>query len=199
MPHPSCVRLRLEPLEVRENPTGGIVESFDQTQPPSLPGGWDQKSSDGTDVFATAAAVGVDGSIGAVSSAASRTSGLAWSGTSEPADTGVAATVMLDSLVPSFVFARGSNLGTANASYVAATITRGITLSVSEVVDGTPKVLGSIASPPTAYFSGQWAEVSLIPTGNSVAVQVIRQDTRQYLNAQGTWQAAVANALRCWS
>jgi hypothetical protein len=195
MPRPIRVRLRFESLEVRENPTAGLVESFDQTAPPALPIGWQEWSNDGSNVFDTAAGKGEGGSTGVASTAASRTSALVWNNTTVPGDTGAAAAVNLSSLIPTFVFARGSNLDGPNPSYIAATITRGVNISITEVVNGVPHGLGSVTSPPSAYFSGNWAEVSLIPTGNSVAVQVIRQDTGKYLNAQGTWQAAVANAL----
>ena len=195
MPHPPCVRLRLEPLEARETPTAGLIETFDQTALPGLPSGWLEWSNDGSNVFDTAATKGVNASVGVVSSAGSRTNGLAWNTASVSGDTGVAATVKLDSLVPTFVFARGSNLGSANASYIAATIARGVNVSVSEVVNGTSHALGSMVSPSTAYFSGNWVRVSLVPTGNSVAVQVVRQDTGQYLNAQGKWQSASTNVL----
>ena len=161
MPRPIRVRLRLEPLEVRETPTIGLVESFDAIAPPALPSGWLEWSSDGSHAFDTATGKGTGGTVGVVSSAGSRTSGLAWNNATASGDTGAAATVKLDTLVPSFVFARGTNLSGSTPSYLAATITRGATVSVSEVVNGTSHVLGSITSPSLAYFSGNWARVAL--------------------------------------
>ena len=195
MPRSIRVRLRPESLEVRENPTSGVLETFDATAPPVLPAGWLEWSNDGTNVFDTAAAKGLSGTTGLTSSGGSRTRGLAWNNSPVSGDTGVAALVKLDSLVPTFVFARGSNLTTSTPTYLAATIARGVSISVTEVVNGVPKTLGSITSPSTAYFSANWARVSLVPTGNSVAVQVIRQDTGQYLTPQGKWQPAAVNAL----
>src|SRR5438094_1142669 len=182
----SCrAHIAVECLEARETPS---VETFNQVVVPALPSTWSEWSNDGANVFATAAAQGIAGSIGAVSSAGSRTTGLAWSSQKVSGDTGAAALVKLDSLSPALVFARGSNLGTTAPSYVAAVITRGVNVSVVEVANGTGRVLAGLASPSSAYFSGGWVRVSLVPSGNTVAVQVIRQDTGQYLNAQGTWQ-----------
>ncbi len=195
MPRPIRVRLRLESLEVRENPTAGLIESFDQIAAPALPSGWLEWSSDGSNAFDTAAGKGLGATTGVVSTAGSRTNGLAWNGAAVPGDTGVAASIQLDTLVPTFVFVRGSNLVGATPTYLAATLTRGVNLTVTEVVNGTARVLGTLRSPSASYFSGNWAKVSLVPTGNSVAVQVVRQDTGQFLNVQGTWQTAAANAL----
>lgn len=189
------VRLALEPLEDRENPSGGIIETFDQVAAPVLPAGWAVWSSDGSNVFATAAGQGVGGSVGVVSQGTSRTAGLAWQSQSVSADTGAAATLKLDTLVPEFVLARGSGLGTSTPSYLAAVLTRGATVQLWEVTTGTTKVLASVTSPSSAYFSGNWAQVSLVPSGNSVAVQVVRQDTGQYLTSAGTWQAAATDAI----
>jgi len=197
MLRPSCApraRLALETLEARENPAGPI-QTFDAPAPPALPGGWAEWSSDGTDVFAPAAGQGVNGSGGVVSSAGTRTAGRAWETRAVSGGTGAAALVKLDTLVPTFVFARGTNLGTAAPSYVAAVVTRGATLSVWEVTNGATKVLATVASPGSAYFSGNWARVALVPTGDTVAVQVIRQDTGAYLTARGTWQAGAATAI----
>ncbi|MDB5313435.1 MAG: hypothetical protein JWO38_7637 [Gemmataceae bacterium] len=195
MSRPDRVRLALESLETRENPTGGPTETFDSTTTPALPNGWAEWSNDGSTVFATAAGQGVGGSIGVVSSGASPTAGLAWESQVVSGDTGAAAAVKLNSLVPTFVFARGTNLGTSTPSYLAAVITRGVSLSVVEVTNGAAKVLAGVASPRSTYFSGGWVQVSIVPTGSSVAVQVVRQDTGQYLNAQGTWQSAATNAI----
>ncbi|HEY3790147.1 MAG TPA: hypothetical protein VGL71_14905, partial [Urbifossiella sp.] len=195
MLQPIRMLLQLEPLEVRENPTTGIVESFDQSAVAALPSGWSEWSNDGTTVFGVAAGTGASGSASLVSSAGSRTSGIAWDGTAVAGDTGVAASVDLTTLVPTFLFARGSNLSSASPTYLEATITRGVSVSISEVVNGTPHVLASLTSPASSYFSANWVQVVLTPTGNSVAVQVIRQDTGQYLNTKGTWQTAATTAL----
>jgi hypothetical protein len=195
MPRPIRVRLRPESLELRETPSAGSIESFDATAPPALPSGWQEWSNDGTNVFDTARGAGFGGTIGLTSTANSRTSGLAWNGTAVPGDSGVAASIKLDTALPAFAFIRGSNLGTSAPTYLSATLTRGVNLTLTEVVNGVPRVLGSVASPSTSYFSQNWARLSIVPNGNAVAVQVQRLDNGRYLTAQGTWQDDAVNAL----
>ena len=54
---------------------------------------------------------------------------------------------------------------------------------------GTARVLGSVTTPRAVYFSGGWVEVSVLPVGNTVSVRMVRQDTGEFLNDQGRWQA----------
>ena len=193
MPRPYAVRLAPEVLEARENPA---TQTFDALAPPVLPAGWAAWSSDGTAVFRTAAAAGPDGSAAAVSSAASRTAGFVWNVQPVGSDGTVAATVKLDTLVPTLVFARGASLdaGPNSQSYLAAVVSRGVSVELREVSGGVARVLGSVKSPAAAYFNG-WARVALVQSGNSVAVQVTRSDTGQFLNPQGMWQTAPASVL----
>src|SRR5262249_36757304 len=141
----------------------------------------------------TAAGQGVANSIGLVSSGASNTTGLAWTGTAQPADTGTSVSLRADSLVPAFVFVRGSNLRTRTPRYLPAVGPPGMKVDLLEVTNGAIRSLGSVTS--AAYFSQQWVRLSLAPTGNSDAVQVTRADTGQYLNANGGWQTAPTNVI----
>src|SRR5262245_51992273 len=107
MQRPSRARLVVESLEARENPSGAFpLETFDQTAPPALPTGWGTWSNDGTTVFKTAEAQGVGGSTALLSSAGTRTAGLAWYPQQVSGDTGVELAVNANSLVPSFVLVR---------------------------------------------------------------------------------------------
>jgi hypothetical protein len=188
MTRPSRTHLRVESLEARDTPSAPVTENFDSVTPPALPGGWNRWTSDGSAGFATAAGQGFGQSGGLVSSGGSRTAGLAWYAQKVDGDAGASALVKADSLIPSFVFARGADLGTATPSYLAAVVTRGLSVQLREVTGGSVRVLGAVTSPPSVYSSGQWVQVSLIPAGDGVAVEVVRQDTGQYLNAQGRWQ-----------
>jgi hypothetical protein len=196
MQRTSCARLAVESLEPRENPSGSFpLETFDQTAPPALPSGWGTWSTDGTAVFQTAAGQGVGGSVGLVSSAGSLTAGLAWYPQQVSGDTGVGLSVNASSLVPSFVLARGTGLADPSSrSYIAAVVSRGLKVDLWEVTPGLIRVLATVTSPAAAYFNG-WAQVSLVPTGDTARVQVVRPDTGQYLNAQGTWQSDPTNVL----
>jgi hypothetical protein len=174
---------------------GSVVETFNTTIPPGLPAEWGKWTSDGTTGYTTVAGAGLAGSVGLVAAGGSLTASLTWKGDAVDSDTGVAVSVRADSLVPVFVFARGTNLTSGSPSYIAAVVTRGLTVQLVEVTNGTVRVLGSVSNPSSSYLSGQWVQVSLVPTGNSVAVQVKRADTGQYLTANGTWSAAEATAI----
>lgn len=188
------LRLNVEHLETRDLPSS-LTQPVDTANQPTLPGGWAQWSNDGSTVFSTIAGQGT-GAIGeVVSTGSSNTAGLAWETQSVSGNTSVSAGVDVTSLIPTFVFAGGSNLGTATPSYIAAEVTRGATVTVVQVTNGVSTTLATLSSSPSAYFSGNWAQVSLIPSGSSVAVQLMREDTNQYLNAQGNWQSTATNAL----
>src|SRR5262245_62114406 len=152
MSHPRT-RLALEALEARENP---VVETFNLVTPPALPDGWSTWTSDFTTSFTTASGRGVDGTIGLVSEAGRRTSAPAGARPrdTQAADTGAGVSVRVDSLVPMFVFTRGNNLDEGPRSYLAAVVTRGLKLQLLEVSGGFTRVLGTVNSPSSAYFSG---------------------------------------------
>ncbi|WP_439626213.1 Ig-like domain-containing protein [Gemmata sp.] len=175
--------------------TSPVTETFDTTAAPALPSGWTRWTNNGTDSVVTAAGDGVGGSTALVLRGASAAASRAWSGDAVGRDDAAAVTVWADSLVQSFVFTRGSNLGTATPSYLAAVVTRGLNVQLWEVTNGSVRVLGSVTSPGSDYLSNRWVRVSLVPVGNNVTVQVTRSDTGQYLGANGRWQAAPAGAI----
>ncbi|HEX4611294.1 MAG TPA: Ig-like domain-containing protein [Urbifossiella sp.] len=199
MPGPTGARrtiLAVHPLEPRDVPAG-FTDSFNT--PGATPGaGWDEWSSTGTDLISVAAGTGFGGTSGAVSNGTSTGAGLAWwtDPATASAATGASAKVKLDSLVPTLLFARGTNLDTSAPSYVAVAITRGASVQVWDVQNGQTTVRSSVAGGGASYFSGGWVTVSLVPSGSTVAVQVKREDTGQYLTPQGTWQAAAVNVIQ---
>ncbi len=169
--------------------------SLDITSSPALSNGWNQWSNDGSTVFTVSAGQGSTGSGEVVSTGGSATAGLAWQTQPQPVGTAISAEVDLTSLVPTFVFADGSNLGTSTPSYLAAVVTRGANVSLIQVNNGTSTVLGTMSSPSSSYFSGNWVQLSLVPNGTSIGVQVVREDTGAFLTAQGNWQTAVTDAI----
>jgi Big-like domain-containing protein len=187
-------RLQVEFLEAREVPSAP-TETFDSLVPPSLPGGWGRWSNTTTDIFSTVTGLGVDGTNALVGTAGSRGGGRTWFGSPVSADTGAEISIKADTLIPVSVFARGTNLDGSTPTYLAAVVTRGLKVELRQVIDGVVTVLGSVASPASSYLSGQWIRVSIVPTGNSVAVRVTRADTGHYLNANGTWQAAPTDVI----
>lgn len=187
-------RLLFEALEARENPSPLFAENFDTTTAPALPTGWTAWSS-GAPAFATSAGTGLSGTTALRSEADSRTAALTWHPQTVSGDTGAAASIYVNSLVPVFVFARGTNLDADNRSYLAAVVTRGLNVRLLEVTGTTTRVLGAVNGAASAYLSNQWVRVALVPTGANVSVQVTRADTGQYLTASGTWQTEEATAI----
>ena len=61
-------------------------------------------------------------------------------------------------------------------------------VDLRQVVVVVTTVLGPLSRPLPASLPGQLVRAPLLPLGSAVAVQVTRQDTGQYLNANGTWQ-----------
>ncbi|HEY2783352.1 MAG TPA: Ig-like domain-containing protein, partial [Fimbriiglobus sp.] len=110
-----------------------------------------------------------------------------------PADVRVAGSILANSLIPGGVFARGSNLDTAQPTYYAAVLTRGVSVQLTKMVDGVETVLGSVHS--TAYTSGQWVQVTLSADGDALRVIVYRTDTKQWLSPTGEWLDTPDTAL----
>lgn len=195
MAQPLCLRLRLEHLEAREVPDGSLVsENFNSAAIPNLPPGWGVQLANSAS-FATESGNGLLGSTALVTTGTSRSSGLSWHGSPVPGDAAAAVSIKASSLIPAFVFARGSGIDGSTPSYLAAVVTRGLKVELREVTGGASTLLGSVSSPPSSYLSGQWVRVTLVPRGNSVAVQVVRADTDQYLNASGRWQSDPVMAI----
>lgn len=185
---------RLQELETRETPAVlAGVETFDQA--PAFPVGWVAWSNDAISLPSVQAGVGVNNSAAVVSPGSSRTVGYSWQTQSVNADTGASASIFADSLVPALVIARGQNLDSNTPSYLAAVVTRGLTVELWQVTAGQITVLASLSSPSSTYVSRQWVKVSLVPTGTNATITVSRQDTGQFLNSQGQWQATETTAI----
>jgi hypothetical protein len=187
--------LGLEELEGRLVPSGTslLQESFDTTWVGGLPSGWSQWASDGSAAFAVSSAQAFAGPNGLASTAASGVSARAWASAQEPADLQTTAAVYVDSLVPTQVLARGSNLASSTPTYYAVSVTRGLTVQLVRVVDGVSTTLGQVNS--ASWFQWKWAQVTLSAVGSQIQAQVYRPDTGQYLNSSGQWQSSQAWAL----
>ncbi len=129
--------LRLERLEDRENPAPLLpAENFDAAA--TLPTGWAAWSGDATGSTAVSAGLGVGGSNAVTSVGQSKSATRTWNTRAVDADTGAAVSVFADGLIPAVVFARGQNLNTTTPSYVAAVVTRGLTVELWEVTNVRP-------------------------------------------------------------
>jgi hypothetical protein len=185
-------------LSTATSPASGTgtttTESFDTTALGSLPAGWKQASSDGSAAFRVTTGTALSPANGlSVVASTSNLSARAWLAAAEPADLRVGAAVYASSLIPAQLVARGANLDTAAPTYYALALTRGLTVQLVKVVNGTTTVLGQLNS--AAWFSDRWAQATFEVSGTTLKAQVVRSDTGQYLNASGTWQTAQAWAL----
>ena len=172
----------------------GTEESFDTTAPGSLPAGWSQWSSTGTNAFAVSSTQSLTppNSL-AISSTTSSMNALAWINAAQPANEEVSADVYLNSLIPLEILDRGSNLNSSSASYYAVSLTQGLDLKLLEVTNGAVTTLGEVKS--ANWSANQWVNATLYTDGNSVRAQVQNSKTGQYLNSLGQWQSGQAWAL----
>jgi hypothetical protein len=189
--------LCLEQLETRVTPTLTPygLEAFDTTSVGSLPPSWLQWSSTGRTAFSVSsnAAFSAPHSLAMDAGGFASLSGRAWFSASLSGDVQVSADVLLNSLIPAQVLARGLNLYTTTPSFYAVTVTRGLTVQLVKVVNGVSTTLEQLTS--SSYFSNGWARVTLLANGSNLRAQVYRPDTAQYLNAAGAWQSSPAWAL----
>jgi hypothetical protein len=188
-------RLRLERLEQRDVPSAfTATESFDTTSPGNMPAGWAQWSSDNSIDFAVESGQAVSNPNGlAISSGTSRLVAQAWQIASEPATVQVSSNVLVNSLIPVQILARGSKLGTATPSFYALAITRGLEIDLVRTVNGNATTLASLKS--ANWFSDHWVRLTLSVNGTMLQASVVRLDTGQYLNSSGQWQTSPAWAL----
>jgi hypothetical protein len=190
---PPHTLLSLEHLESRENPSGGINETFDTVSAPLLPGGWAYWANDGSQQFITSRLQPASGPNALASLGARTTEARFWATAEQPGDSTVAASVRSDTPTPIDLLARGQNLNTATPSYLAATVRSGGTVELTQEVNGTRTVLGTVR--PTAALPATWLRVTLVPAGDKATVRVQRADTGQYLTPTGGWQAAAVDAV----
>lgn len=192
--HSTPVRLVLEQLEERENPSGSVLslQSFDTILAPALPSGFSVWTSGSS--FTTSAAKSFSANQSLSSDGLSNGVARFWQNSTQPAENGVQATIFADSLVPIQIFARGQNLSGSTPTYYGVTVTRGLQLDLVRVVNGVSTTIATIRS--NSYVSGKWVTVNLTFEGDKLLVEAVRADTNQYLNATGNWVSTSATALQ---
>jgi hypothetical protein len=160
----------------------------------TTPAGWNQWSSDPATSFSVSSARALSGSNGVATSAGSAAAiAQAYLATGQPSDVQVSVADYLSNLTPAQVFARGSALGIASPTFYAAQVSRGMSVQLVKVVNGTPTVLQTVTS--TVSLSNQWVLETLSLAGNHLQVQVFRTDTGQYLASNGQWQSTPVWAI----
>ncbi|MHB1425746.1 MAG: Ig-like domain-containing protein [Gemmataceae bacterium] len=188
--------LRIEELEPRLVPSSvtGTEQTFDTTAPGTLPSGWSQWSSSGTNQFAVSSSQSLSppNALAVNSSSSIRLNGRAWVDAAQPANEEVSASIYLNSLIPVEIFDRGSNLNSMTPSFYAVSVTRGLDLQLLKVDNGSVTSLGEVKS--TNWIDNQWVSVTLLTSGNDPRAQV-RNAQGEYLNNSGQWQRGEAWAL----
>jgi Bacterial Ig domain len=185
-------RLQCEPLELRENPSTLFSDSFDSSSPPRLSPGW---QTSGTGSFNTTRIISADGTNALASNGNNSTQSRLTHEQLQPVDAGVSVQVYSNTPTPVVLFARGQNLNSTNASYVGVQVRAGATqIDLVEMRGGQTTVLTTLRI--SAAVNSQWLLVKLQPTGTRLTASIQRQDTRQFLTAQGTWQTNATDALQ---
>jgi hypothetical protein len=164
-----------------------LAEERFERPSPGLPAGWSQWSGPGkfTATTVTDETLRLD--------AASATQGRAWLSRTLPADVQVSSSIYVDSLVPTGLIARGSNLAGTRETGYGLSLTRGLEVKLTRTVGGNEVTLARLKS--NDYLSGLWVQASLVLNGDQLRAQVYRSDTGQYLNADGSWGLLPAWAM----
>lgn len=170
-----------------------MLQTFNLTSPGAIPSGWSIFNPGSAATFGTTTTLPLISGNGLQSSGSSTGQARTWSNTALPSDAQISASIYLNSLVPGQVIGRGQNLGSSTPTYYAVSVVRGMEVQLLEVVNGKSTVLASIST--QNWLSGVWVDVSLTMVGKDLYVQVFREDTAQYLNANGDWQSALTQAI----
>ena len=158
-------------------------ENFDSST--TLPIDWQTWSNHGSQAFTITDQRFVSPNHGVAVDGGSPVTARAWHADTSLADVQASASIYVDSLIPASLIVRGQNLDTPKPSYYGLTITRGLNASLTRVVDGQSTTLTSIKS--NAYFSQKWLRATLTVRGDQLQAVLFRQDTQQWLGADGNW------------
>lgn len=179
--------------------TPATDQSFDAAPVGQLPENWTSYASRSGATIAVAAPTNPTPTSPpnalAITPVQSSDTDRAWLNTSLPADLSVSAETYLDTLTPAQIFARGSGLTTSSPTYYAVEVSRGLTVSLIKVVNGTQTTLGTPVT-STGYVQNIWVQETLGVIGNSLEAQIYRPDTQQYLTSQGGWQSTPTWAIQ---
>ena len=167
-----------------EIPTTDYRQNFDDAS--TVPDDWQTWSSDNSTAFRITDAQFLSPNHGLAVDGGSRTAARAWHDESHPADVQASISLRVDSLIPASLFVRGQQLDSTTPSYYALTITRGMTATLSRVVDGQSTSLATIQSKD--YFSQKWLRATLTVRGDQLQAVLFRTDTQQWLGADGLWR-----------
>ncbi|VTR96854.1 Ig-like domain-containing protein [Tuwongella immobilis] len=190
-------RLTVESLETREVLSTTQSFNFEMPTAPALPldwSTWSSQASQPTGGYVTSTVRATSGVQSLASTGNSTLSARFWQNGLHPSDVVISANVRVDSLIPTELFTRGSNLGSATPTYYGVSVVRGTQLELFSMVNGQRTVLATLKT--SNYLSGVWMRISLRTEGPQISVRAQRLDTQQWLTNTGTWATLASDAIR---
>jgi hypothetical protein len=161
-----------------------VREAFDKTDR-GLPQGWSSWTNQSNNVFGVSDQKALSAPHSLAISGSSALSARAWYDEAVATDVLAGAAVYLNSLILAQVFVRGERLKSAQPTYYAAAVSRGLEVQLVRMVRGSAAVLGTVKS--SGYLSEKWVRVTIQAKGKQLRVQVLRPDSSQYLDEGGQW------------
>lgn len=185
-------RLTCESLEVRDVPSA-VVDTFDNSQYPYAPGGWQQWASNHSHYYSVSRSASLSGSQSVGIYGTLNVESRLWKSESVSGDVTLSLAVRANTPAPLLLFGRGANLNSHAANYQGIVIGTGGAVELREVVNGVAHAIKTVAPQSTA--GSAWLRVTAEFNGTQAAVKLQRLDTMLFLNANGGWQAASTNAI----
>jgi hypothetical protein len=173
-------------------PVTEIRESFDKQTP--FPDTWSYWGNQGRPSFTLSADKSLSPPRSLAVTGISRLEARAWLRKPLPADVQVSAAVLVDTLIPAQVIARGTDLDSASPTFYAAAVSRGVEVQLLRVVRGKVTRLASLKS--TRWVSQRWLRVTLQVRKKVLQVRICHLADGQYLDDSGAWTPDPVWALR---
>jgi hypothetical protein len=171
----------------------GIFENFDRVKEGEVPEGWLTVTRGATGSWAVTSIRASSLPRALMSEGGSTTTAAIAPPLNLPADVTASALIYADSLIPARVFIRGTDWDSSTPTYYAAQLRRGVEVSLIRVIRGQEVILGTLRS--QQWLSNQWIRLQVSAIGDRLRVGVIREDTQQWLSADGTWSETPDFAL----
>ncbi len=181
------------PAPTKAGPGPTQLYNFNSTAIGSVPNGWSSWTKTGVGRFQAVGPSMLSNSNGLASNGGSEVAARAWFDGQSYSDLQISGLVYIDSLAPTQLFVRGHNLASNSPSYYAVSVTRGLNVQLLKVIDGRTTVLATLNT--KSYLTNLWFTVGLQAVANTLEVVINRQDTGQFLGADGTWRTNQSVAL----
>ena len=184
--------LSLQQLECRDLPSSVIVnQSFETISTQELHDDWIIRSNQSNGRFLVSGLTAATGQRSLASTGSLSTSSFALYHEPVVGNVAVSLKIQGSGPAPIDVLARATEDG---GSYLAARLNPSKnTLELIDVRHSASDVLANVKLQQPIY--GSWYNVKLSLNGRDVSIEVTREDTHQYLNADGNWQTTPISAI----